>query len=45
MTLEQGKNVEINKNTFCVAPFTHQSTKTDGSIKAWLQSTALKLVI
>ena len=34
MTLEQGKNVEINKNTFCVAPFTHQSTKTDGSIKA-----------
>lgn len=34
MMSEQGKNVEINKDTFCVSPFTHQSTKTDGSIKA-----------
>lgn len=24
----------INMDTFCVAPFTHQSTKTDGSVKA-----------
>ena len=24
----------INMDTFCVAPFLHQSTKTDGTIKA-----------
>ena len=28
----------MNKDTFCVAPFMHQSTKTDGSIKACCRS-------
>ena len=38
-TLNDNGDVEkhspsINMDTFCVAPFTHQSTKTDGTIKA-----------
>lgn len=30
--------MDLNKKTFCVAPFTHLSTKTDGSIKACCRS-------
>lgn len=30
--------MDIKKDTFCVAPFTHLSTKTDGSIKACCRS-------
>ena len=30
--------MDVNKQTFCVAPFTHLSTKTDGSIKACCRS-------
>ena len=30
--------MEPNRNTFCVSPFVHQSTKTDGSIKACCRS-------
>lgn len=30
--------MDLNKKTFCIAPFTHLSTKTDGSIKACCRS-------
>ena len=30
--------MDLNNKTFCVAPFTHLSTKTDGSIKACCRS-------
>lgn len=30
--------MDVNKETFCIAPFTHLSTKTDGSIKACCRS-------
>lgn len=32
------KKMSINKDTFCVSPFIHLSTKTDGSIKACCRS-------
>ena len=30
--------MDVKKETFCIAPFTHLSTKTDGSIKAFCRS-------
>ena len=32
--VERPSQYDIKMDTFCVAPFVHQSTKTDGSVKA-----------